>query len=70
MDGCHYYQFLGTHVYSGILVSRTRDWLKYCQGLIDIQAVPVAARRTEGNISILETGVYKKRMNILVLCRF
>jgi len=47
------------NIYSGILVDRTRDWLLYCQGLTAIQAVSVAARRTEGNISVVETGVDK-----------
>jgi hypothetical protein len=48
--------FLG-NIYSGILVDRASDRLPYCQGLTAVQAVFVAARRTEGNVSTVETGV-------------
>lgn len=57
------------NIYSGILGDRTRDWVLYCQGLTAIQAVSIAARRREGNVSLVEKGVDKQRLNILVLCR-
>jgi len=47
------------NIYSGILGDRTRDWVLYCQGLTAIQAVSIAARRREGNVSLVEKGVDK-----------